>query len=177
MPQDDGACNHLAGFKVPTIALPSTSGGFVNLAAQKERTVVYCYPMTGLPGVQLPAGWDQIPGARGCTPESCGFRERFQRFGELGVTIYGLSTQSTDYQREAVQRLKLPFAILSDSGLRLTRALRLPTFIADGKELIKRLTLIIRDGVIEKVFYPVFPPDRHAEEVVAWLEQVPPRTK
>ena len=177
MPQDDGACNHLVRFKVPGIALASTCGGSMNLSGQKGRTVVYCYPMTGVPGVALPAGWDQIPGARGCTPESCGFRDRFEQFVELRVTIYGLSTQSTEYQREAVQRLKLPFAILSDCELRFTRALRLPKFIVDGKELIKRLTLIIRDGVIEKVFYPVFPPDRHAEEVVAWLEQVPPRTK
>jgi len=168
-PADDGACDHLPGLKLPAIALPSTAGRPVVLAEQKGLTVVYCYPMSGRPGVPLPQGWDQIPGARGCTPQSCGFRDRYAEFAGLHVAVYGLSTQTTDYQQEFAQRIHLPFDLLSDSDLRFTAALRLPTFEVDGKTLIKRLTLVLRDGAIQKVFYPVFPPDRHAEELLAWL--------
>jgi peroxiredoxin len=169
-PQDDGAARHLAGMKLPDIALPATSGFDVNLSKLTGRTVLYVYPRTGVPGVDLPPGWNEIPGARGCTPQSCGFRDHFAELKGLGVAqLYGLSTQDSDYQREAAERLHLPFAILSDAGLRLTRAMDLPTFTTSGMILLKRMALIIDDGTIAKVFYPVFPPDKNAEEVAAWL--------
>ena len=170
-PQDDGAARHLTGAKLPDIALPATDGSTVNLACLEGRTAVYIYPRTGRPGQALPTGWDAIPGARGCTPQSCSFRDHFAELKRLGVAqLYGLSTQDTAYQREAVERLHLPFFILSDADLRLTRALNLPTFGVDGMTLIKRMAWVIDDGVITKVFYPVFPPDKSAEDVVNWLQ-------
>jgi peroxiredoxin len=133
--------------------------------------VVYIYPRTGVPGQALPTGWDAIPGARGCTPQSCSFRDRFGELKRLGVAqLFGLSAQDTAYQQEAARRLHLPFPILSDEKLAFTRALRLPTFSVDGMTLIKRMALVIDDGTITKVFYPVFPPDKNAEEVIAWLQ-------
>jgi peroxiredoxin len=171
-PQDDGATRHLAGMTLPDLALPATTGAPVSLAKLKGRTVVYIYPRTGVPGVDLPPGWNEIPGARGCTPQSCGFRDRFGELKQLGVAqLYGLSTQDTAYQQEAASRLHLPFAILSDEKLALTRALKLPTFVTSGMTLLKRMALVIDDGVISKVFYPVFPPDKNAEGVVAWLQR------
>jgi len=131
--------------------------------------VLFCYPRTGRPDQELPPGWNSIPGARGCTPEACGFRDRHERFADLGVRVLALSTQDTDYQREMAERLKLPFDVLSDTGLRLVRALDLPTLEVQGWTLLKRLTLVTRDGEIEHVFYPVFPPDTHAGEVLDWL--------
>lgn len=172
-PQDDGACAHLVGLPVPAIPLPATDGGRVDLATLPGRTVVYAYPRTGRPDQEPPTGWDSIPGARGCTPESCGFRDHHAELQGLGAAVFGLSTQDTDYQQEAVVRLHLPFALLSDAGLRFATALRLPTFSVGGMTLIRRLTLVLRDGVIEHVFYPVFPPDTHAEAVVAWLTAHP----
>jgi peroxiredoxin len=170
VPQDDGAARHLSGMKLPDLGLPATDGASVNLARLSGRTVVYAYPRTGVPGKPLPDGWDAIPGARGCTPQSCAFRDHFAELKGLGVQqLYGLSTQDTDYQREAADRLHLPFAILSDAKLALTNALRLPTFQAGGMTLLKRLTLVVDDGTIAKVFYPVFPPDKNAEEVIGWL--------
>ena len=170
-PQDDGAARHLMGAKLPGIALPATDGAQVNLAGLQGRTVVYIYPRTGRPGQALPTGWDGIPGARGCTPQSCSFRDHFAELKRLGVAqLFGLSTQDLDYQREAAERLHLPFAILSDADFRLTDALKLPTFEVDGMRLIKRMAWVIDDGVITHVFYPVFPPDRSAEEVVAFLQ-------
>jgi peroxiredoxin len=169
-PIDDGAADHLTGLAVPDLALSATDGAPVNLAKLRGRTVVYAYPRTGEPGKPLIEGWDAIPGARGCTPQSCAFRDHFAELKQLGVAqLFGLSTQDTAYQREAAQRLHLPFAILSDAELDLTRALRLPTFGAGGMTLLKRLTLVIDDGKIVKVFYPVFPPDKNADEVIAWL--------
>jgi peroxiredoxin len=172
VPVDDGACDHLPGLRLPAISLPSTAGGTVDLAALTGRTVVYCYPRTGRPGEPLPTGWDSIPGARGCTPESCGFRDHYRELRALGVEVFGLSTQTPSYQREAAERLQLPFALLSDAGLRFARAVRLPAFSVDGMTLIKRLTLVIQNGQIAHVFYPVFPPDRHAQEVLHWLERL-----
>ena len=169
-PQDDGGARHLTGMKLPDIALPATQRGAFDLAQLPGRTVVYIYPRTGVPGVDLPPGWDDIPGARGCTPQSCGFRDHFAELKDLGVDhVFGLSTQDTEYQREAAERLHLPFPVLSDSQLAFTRALRLPTFQVAGMTLIKRMVLVADDGVITKVFYPVFPPDKSASEVVAWL--------
>jgi peroxiredoxin len=169
-PIDDGAADHLTGLAVPDLALSATDGALVNLAKLRGRTVVYAYPRTGEPGKPLIEGWDAIPGARGCTPQSCAFRDHFAELKQLGVAqLFGLSTQDTAYQREAAERLHLPFAILSDAELDLTRALRLPTFSAGGMTLLKRLTLVIDDGKVVKVFYPVFPPDKNADEVIAWL--------
>jgi peroxiredoxin len=170
VPQDDGAARHLVGRRMPDLALPATDGARVNLARLSGRSVVYAYPRTGQPGKALPTGWDMIPGARGCTPQSCGFRDHFAKLKKLGVAqLYGLSTQETGYQREVVERLHLPFPILSDTGGALTHALDLPTFTVDGMTLLRRLTLVIDDGTIGKVFYPVFPPDRSAAEVIDWL--------
>jgi peroxiredoxin len=171
VPQDDGTARHLTGLRLPRLALPATDGSTVDLSGLKRRTVVYVYPRTGRPGVPAPDGWDAIPGARGCTPQSCGFRDHFAVLQGLGVAqLYGLSTQDTAYQREAVERLHLPFAILSDEALELTRALWLPTFTVAGMTLLKRMAWIIDDGAITKVFYPVFPPDQSAEQVVDWLK-------
>lgn len=171
VPEDDGATRHLTGIKLPDLALPATSGGPVNLSKLKGRTVLYIYPRTGVPGQALPTGWDTIPGARGCTPQSCSFRDHFGELKRLGVAqLFGLSAQDTAYQQEAARRLHLPFPILSDEKLAFTRALRLPTFSVDGMTLIKRMALVIDDGTITKVFYPVFPPDKNAQEVITWLQ-------
>lgn len=171
VPVDDGAAAHLIGQKLPDLALPATNGLVVDLAALEDRTVIYAYPRTGRPGQLPPDGWDAIAGARGCTPQSCGFRDHFAELRRLGVkSLYGLSTQDTEYQREVVNRLDLPFALLSDAKLQLQRALRLPTFEIEGMILLKRLTLVIDDDLITKVFYPVFPPDRSASDVIAWLQ-------
>ena len=169
VPEDDGASDHLPGMRVPSVPLAATSGRTVELSALSGRTVVYAYPRTGRPERGVPTGWNDIPGARGCTPQSCAFRDHYAELRALGAEVYGLSTQTTEYQREAVERLHLPFSLLSDADLALTRALRLPTFEFDEQALLKRLTLILRDGIIEHVYYPVFPPDRNADEVVAWL--------
>ncbi len=171
-PRDDGAARHLTGKQLPNVPLPATDGTHVNLLRLKGRTVVYVYPRTGVPGVDPPPGWDQIPGARGCTPQSCSFREHFDELKQLGVAqLYGLSTQDSAYQREAATRLHLPFPILSDEKLTFTRALKLPVFGTAGMTLLKRMALVIEDGVITKVFYPVFPPDRSADDVIAWLRK------
>jgi peroxiredoxin len=171
IPVDDGACDHLTGFLLPDMALMSTAGTLVNLAKLPGRTVVYCYPRTGRPDQAIPTGWDAIPGARGCTPQSCAFRDHYQELQALHADVYGLSTQDTAYQQEAALRLHLPFPLLSDADLIFTKALRLPTFTIDGMTLIKRVTLIVEDGVIIKVFYPVFPPDQNAANVINWLSQ------
>jgi peroxiredoxin len=170
VPQDDGATRHLAGMTLPALPLAATDGASVDLSALRGRTVVYVYPRTGRPGQQLPDGWDAIPGARGCTPQSCSFRDHHAELRQLGVArVFGLSTQDSDYQREAVERLHLPFPILSDADLKLTCALKLPTFTVASMTLLKRMVFVIDDGVMTKVFYPVFPPDRSAQQVVDWL--------
>lgn len=175
-PVDDGACDHLAGMKMPDVVLTSTQGRDVPLATLGPgRTVIYCYPRTGVPGEPLPDGWDAIPGARGCTPQACAFRDHAADLARLGARVFGLSTQDTAYQREMAARLHLPFEVLSDARFAFTDALRLPTFTVDGMRLIKRLTLVVRDDRIEHVFYPVFPPSASAGDVVAWLEAAPSR--
>ena len=171
-PVDDGAADHLPGAAVPPVALPATDDTTVRLDEPRDhpRLVVYAFPRMGRPGEpELVEDWDLIPGARGCTPETCAFRDHYAELSALGAAVYGLSTQDTDYQREAVERLHLPFPLLSDADLRLTDALRLPTFTAAGHTLLKRLTLVVREARVEHVFYPVFPPERHAEEVLTWL--------
>jgi peroxiredoxin len=179
-PADDGAADHLRGLRMPPLTLPSTRGDRVRVDLVPEPfeyLVVYGYPRTGRPGAALPPGWDEIPGARGCTPESCGFRDHADDLADAGAAVVGLSTQSTAYQQEAAERLGLPFPLLSDAELALTRALTLPTFtteLEDGSRatLLKRLTLVIREGRIVHTFYPVFPPDGHAERVLEWLRSV-----
>jgi len=169
-PQDDGAADHLPGAPVPHVVLVDTDGQRVDLAGLPGRSVVYAYPRTGRPGQPpLADDWDLIPGARGCTPQACDFRDHHAELTALGARVFGLSTQDSAYQAEAVERLHLPFALLSDEQLELATALRLPTFTAAGHRLLRRLTLLVRDCRIEHVWYPVFPPDTHAAEVVAWL--------
>jgi peroxiredoxin len=171
VPADDGAAQHLPGVAMPKLALTGTDGQSVELSALGEgRTVLYLYPLSGKPGTDLPDGWDAIPGARGCTPEACGFRDHLNELHDAGAArVYGLSAQDPAYQREFAERMSLPFTILSDPGLRLGELLRLPAFEAAGQRLYTRLTMVILDGRIEHVFYPIFPPDRHADEVLSWL--------
>jgi peroxiredoxin len=171
IPQDDGAARHLMGLRLPSVPLAATDGSRVDLSTLSGRTVVYIYPRTGVPGQASPDGWDAIPGARGCTPQSCSFRDHHAEFKALGVAqVFGLSTQDTGYQREAVERLHLLFPVLSDEGLKLARAIDLPMFEIAGMTLHKRMVLVIDDGIVTKVFYPVFPPDQSAEEVIDWLK-------
>jgi peroxiredoxin len=173
VPIDDGACDHLRGLALPAIALASTDGVDVRLDdPSAPRTIVFAYPRTGRPGEEPPGGtaaWNAIPGARGCTPQACAYRDHFVELTALGVRVFGLSTQDSAYQRELVDRLGLPYPILSDEQLALTTALSLPTFETEGLTLLRRHTLVIDGGRIEHVFYPVFPSDRDAEQVVDWL--------
>ncbi|MCC6174681.1 MAG: peroxiredoxin [Chloroflexi bacterium] len=168
-PIDDGAAAHLVGMRLPALALPATHGTPIDLSALRGRTVVYCYPRTSRPDCPSLPGWDSIPGARGCTPQSGAFRDHHAEILELGAQVFGMSTQDTEYQREAVERLHLPFLLLSDAELRFSNALRLPTFNVEGHTLLKRLTFIARDGTIEATFYPVHPPESNAEDVIGWL--------
>jgi len=169
-PEDDGAAQHLTGMALPDVVLVATDGEAVNLANVGGRVVVYIYPMTGQPNVALPDGWDDIPGARGCTPQSCSFRDHFGELTALGVDhVFGMSTQDTEYQREVVTRLHLPFPVLSDTDGVLTKALNLPVMQVEGRVLLKRMAWVAEGGVIVKTFYPVFPPDRNAGDVLAWL--------
>lgn len=170
-PVDDGAASHLQGMNLPKLRLLATDGASVDIAAVPGRLVIYIYPMTGRPGVPLPDGWDAIPGARGCTPQSCSFRDHYSELRSLNTSVFGLSVQTTEYQKEAKDRLHLPFELLSDSEHRLKQLLRLPTFTVAGMELYKRLTLVVENGRIRKAFYPVFPPDRSAADVLFWLRQ------
>lgn len=174
-PRDDGAADHLPGLATPRLDLPSTSGEMIRLdALGPGRSVLYIYPLTGRPGTDLPQGWDLIPGARGCTPEACGFRDHHHDLLAVGAArVFGLSSQDTSYQRELVERLRLPFQMLSDSALSLAAALGLPTFQAGGLTLYKRLTLITAHNAVEHAFYPVFPPGQHAQQVLAWLRDNP----
>ena len=159
VPLDDGLADHLIGMKLPSLSLLATNGTRIDLSQVQRHFVLYCYPRTGTPNTQLPEGWDQIPGARGCTPQSCAYRDHYQEIKVLGAEVFGLSTQATAYQKEMVGRLHLPFRILSDEQFEFQRALNLPTFKVAGMTLLKRLTMIIRDGEIEAVHYPVFPSD------------------
>ena len=170
VPQDDGACNHLVGMPLPNVALLATDGSMVNLSQLAGRLVIYCYPMTGQPNVPLPEGWDQIPGARGCTPQSCAFRDHYQELQALNANVFGLSVQSTDYQREMATRLHLPFQVLSDEQYQFQKALNLPTFVAAGMTLLKRVTLISHQGRIEAVHYPIFPSDSDPAWVLDYLK-------
>jgi peroxiredoxin len=169
VPIDDGGCDHLPGASLPTVPLQSTAGRAVDLAALPGLVAANFYPMTGRPGVPLPDGWDTIPGARGCTPQACGFRDHAAERARQGAAVFGVSTQPPAGQAEAATRLHLPFELLSDQRLELSAALRLPTFESGGRRLVRRLTLVLARGRVEQVFYPVFAPDMHAAEVVTWL--------
>jgi peroxiredoxin len=171
-PVDDGAASHLIGQPWPAIALPATDGSRVDISSLNGLSVIYIYPMTAVPGIPLPDGWDMLPGARGCTPQSCSFRDHYAELRELDVSyLFGMSVQDTEYQAEAAERLHLPFTLLSDAGFRVAESLRLPTFEIAGMHLLRRLTLIVRDGTIIHSFYPVFPPDQNATQVMTWLKQ------
>lgn len=170
VPVDDGACAHLEGMQLPSVTLESTSGHKIDLSSVHGLMVVYFYPLIGRPDSPPMIGWNEISGARGCTPQSCAFRDQYSEFRELGVSVYGASSQPLQDQKEAVQRLHLPFELLSDSSFSLASALNLPTFEYKSLRLIKRLTLVVENGLIRKVFYPVFPPDQNAAELIAWLQ-------
>jgi peroxiredoxin len=171
VPRDDGAADHLPGAEVPSVPLVATAGGTVDLAGRSRAgtVVVFAYPRTGRPGVDTPTGWDDIPGARGCTPEACSFRDLSAEFAAAGAEVFGLSTQDPAYQAEAAERLGLPYSLLSDADLALASTLRLPTFEVEGSTLLRRLTMVLRNGRVERVLYPVFPPDRAAADALAAL--------
>lgn len=170
VPQDDGACNHLPGTDLLDVTLTATNGTAVNLKDIKGLLVIYCYPRTGVPGKALPEGWNEIPGARGCTPQSCSFKNHYDELKVYGASVYGLSTQNTEYQQEVKARLHLPFELLSDEKFELQKALKLPVFTVEGMTLIKRITMIFKDGKLVKYFYPIFPPDRNAGDVLDYLK-------
>lgn len=175
VPEDDGAATHLQGMEMPDTSLTATDDTAVELRELPPRTVIYVYPLTGRPDEDvIPEGWEDVPGARGCTPESRGFRSHYDELRDNGVgEVFGLSTQTSEYQREARDRLHLPFEMLSDADRELTAELDLPTFTIEGDDYLKRLTLIVTDGRIEHVFYPIFPPDEHASEVLEWVQDNP----
>jgi len=170
VPQDDGAASHLIGQQLPSIALTATDGSVIDIGTRVNTVVIYCYPMTGQPNVPLPDGWDQIPGARGCTPQSCSFRDHYQEIRTLGADVIGLSVQDTAYQKEMAERLHLPFPVVSDIDYKFQKALKLPTFQVAGMTLLKRITLIAKNGIIESVHYPVFPSDSDPDWVIERLK-------
>ncbi|QNK63646.1 peroxiredoxin [Pedobacter sp. PAMC26386] len=171
VPADDGACAHLQGLTIPDLSLTATNGEAIALSTIKGRLVIYCYPMTGPAYAALPEGWDAIPGARGCTPQACSFRDHFLELQQLHTRVYGMSTQSTADQAESKQRLHLPFELLSDENLAFTKALNLPLHLVGELKFLKRVTLIFEDGVIVKSFYPVFPPDKNIDDVLEYLKE------
>jgi peroxiredoxin len=170
VPQDDGAAAHLFGQSLPAIALRGTHAAEVDVSLLTGWVVIYCYPMTGVPGVALPPGWDQIPGARGCTPQSNAYKQAHPALKALGAQVFGLSTQNTAYQQEMVERLQLPFPVLSDEHLHFQKSLNLPTFESLGQTLLKRLTMVAHQGVIHTVHYPIFPSDSDAAWVLNYLK-------
>ena len=170
VPQDDGAADHLQGKRLPNVKLAATNGQVIDLGDLPGTVVIYCYPMTGQPNVPLPDGWNQIPGARGCTPQSCSFRDHYQEIRALGADVIGLSVQNTDYQKEMAERLHLPFPVVSDIHYEFQKALSLPTFQAAGMTLLKRLTLIVKNGVVGEVHYPIFPSDSDPDWVIGRLK-------
>jgi SsrA-binding protein len=174
IPEDDGGARHLSGARVADVVLPSTAGGTVSLARVQGRTVLFIYPMTGTPGVALPDGWDEIPGARGCTPHTCAFRDLHAELRNAGASaVFGLSTQTLDQQRATADRLHLPFPLLSDAALAFGQAMGLPQMTVAGTAMLKRMALVLDRGTVTHVFYPVFPPDRNAADALAWIKAHP----
>ena len=170
-PIDDGAANHLLGMKIPNVSLKSTNGSIVNLSKLKGKTIIFCYPMTGVPGVALPEGWDEIPGARGCTPQVCSYRDKFSVLETLSTNVFGISTQNSEYQKELHNRLELPYEILSDSELKFQVSVNLPVFNIENKVLLKRITLLVEEGIISKVHYPVFPSNKDVDWAIKELSR------
>jgi len=170
VPVDDGACDHLQEFQLPSVSLKGVSDESIELSSMKGIAVIFFYPMIGRPNSPPMIGWNNIPGARGCTPQSCSFRDKYSQLEKLEVKVFGVSSQPLIDQKEASARLKLPFELLNDSQFELTKALNLPTFEYDSSTFIKRITIISIDGVIKKTFYPVFPPDKNVNQVIEWLE-------
>lgn len=171
-PEDDGAAGHIPNSPFPPVSLPSTAGNSIQPSTLSGLSIIFCYPRTGAPGENIPAEWDAIPGARGCTPQACSFRDASRPLLENGVShIFGVSTQDTPYQQEVKERVHLPYQLLSDEKEELINALKLPTFEWQGKRLMKRLTMAVEDGKVVKIWYPVFPPDKSAAEVLEWLEK------
>ncbi len=171
VPADDGACDHLEGTPLPSLLLKTSSGNSVDLSEEKGVVVIFFYPMIGSPDSPPMEDWNDIPGARGCTPQTCSYRDSYQQLTELGAKVFGTSSQAFEEQSEAAVRLELPFQLLNDSAFQLTESLKLPTFEYQGVKMIKRLTLVVVDGVIRKVFYPVFPPNENVNHVIAWLNE------
>ncbi|MBL1320850.1 MAG: peroxiredoxin [Methylophaga sp.] len=171
VPADDGACDHLEGMSLPSQLLQTSSNSSLDLSAEKGIVVIFFYPMIGRPDSPPMVGWNEIPGARGCTPQTCSFRDSYNQLTELGAKVFGASSQALEEQNEAVARLKLPFELLNDSTFKLTESLNLPTFEYQGVKRIKRLTLVMVNGVIRKVFYPVFPSDQNVNHVISWLNE------
>jgi peroxiredoxin len=170
IPIDDETCNHLLGRQIPNVSLSCTDETTIYLQDLKGRLVIYCYPMTGRPDIKLPEGWEQIPGARGCTPQSCSFRDHYNELQKLKTNVFGLSTQTTEYQKEVKERLHLPYELLSDKDLLFANSLQLPFHLVDNMTLTKRVTLIFDEGKIVKYFYPVFPADKNIDQVIDWLK-------
>lgn len=170
IPTDDGSCNHLIGMSIPNIKLKATNGKLIELKNIDGRVVFYLYPMTGPSHIPLPKGWDEIPGARGCTPQACSFKNNYAELQELGLTVFGMSTQSSDFQIKEKERIHLPFDLLSDQNIEFAKTLNLPLHYVEDLTLHKRVTLIFKDGKIVKYFYPVFPPDKNINEVIEWLK-------
>ena len=170
-PIDDGAANHLLGMKIPNVSLKSTNGSIVNLSELKGKTIIFCYPMTGVPGVALPEGWDEIPGARGCTPQVCSYRDKFSVLETLSTNVFGISTQNSEYQKELHNRLELPYEILSDSELKFQVSVNLPVFNIENKVLLNRITLLVEEGIISKVHYPVFPSNKDVDWAIKELSR------
>lgn len=171
IPIDDGACEHLENMQMPNVSLSSTDDQQINLSSLSGWNVIFCYPMTGRPGFAIPEGWVQVPGAAGCTPQACSYRDNHTELKRNGIGVYGISTQTSEAQKEAADRLRLPYPLLSDADHSFSSALKLPLLEAGGLKLIRRLTLILKDGVIKKCFYPVFPPDKNVVEVMSWLSE------
>lgn len=170
VPEDDGACAHLEGKSLPSLQLQTTSNRTIDLATLTQvPTIFFFYPRTGRPDEAAPMGWDEITGARGCTPQSCGYRDLHSEFQQLGFQVFGVSTQTTEFQQELVGRIHLPFEILSDAKFELADTLRLPTFVFAEMRLLKRMAWVCKQGKIIKVFYPVFPPDKNAASVLNWI--------
>ncbi|VAW52529.1 Alkyl hydroperoxide reductase subunit C-like protein [hydrothermal vent metagenome] len=171
VPVDDGACNHLEGAPFPSMLITVTPHATYDFSKEKGINIIFFYPMIGHPDSLPMTGWNEIPGARGCTPQALSYKNYFRQITKLGVRLFGASSQALKEQNDAIDRLKLPFELINDSSFLLSNALKLPTFQFNEIKMIKRLTLVVVDGVIKKVFYPVFPPNKNVDDVIVWLKE------